>query len=80
MSSCLAGLAVTHVAVTFATAGAAGAAALYDGHHGVPLGTVTAINDIRNIGYSLAGGAAGVYVLEASAAGQLARTLPRWFS
>jgi hypothetical protein len=78
LSSCVSGAAVAYVAVMFAT-GAAGAAALYDGHHGVPLATVTALSDIRNIGYSMTGGIAGALVLAASAAGQVTRVLPRWF-
>jgi hypothetical protein len=78
LSSCVSGAAVAYVAVLFAT-GAAGAAALYDGHHGAPLATVTALSDIRNIGYSMTGGIAGALVLAASAAGQVTRVLPRWF-
>jgi hypothetical protein len=78
LSSCVSGAAVAYVAVLFAT-GAAGAAALYDGHHGAPLVTVTALSDIRNIGYSMTGGIAGALVLAASAAGQVTRVLPRWF-
>jgi hypothetical protein len=79
LSSCIAGAAVTYVAVTVATGGAAGAAALYDGHHGAALATVTTVNDIRNIGYSLSGGIAGLLVLAASGSGLVTGLLPRWF-
>lgn len=78
LSSCVSGAAVAYVAVLFATS-AAGAAALYDGHHGTPLATVSALSDIRNIGYSISGAIAGGLVLAASAAGQVTRVLPRWF-
>jgi len=80
LSSCVAGAAVIYVAVTLATGGAAGAAALYDGHHGAPLATVTTVNDIRNIGYSISGAVAGLLVLATSAAGRITGLLPRWFS
>ena len=60
--------------------GAAGAAALYNGHHGAPLAVVTTVNDIRNIGFSLSGGIAGVIVLAVAAAGAVTQLLPRWFS
>lgn len=80
LSSCIAGAAVTYVAVMGATGGAAGGAALYDGHHGASLATVTTINDIRNIGFAISGGLAGVLMLAASAAGLVTDRLPRWFS
>jgi len=79
LSSCIAGAAVTYVAVMGATGGAAGAAALYDGHHGASLATVTTVNDIRNIGFAISGGLAGVLVLAASGAGFITGRLPRWF-
>jgi Domain of unknown function (DUF4386) len=79
LSSCIAGAAVTYVAVMGATGGAAGAAALYDGHHGASLATVTTVNDIRNFGYAISGGLAGVLMLAASAAGLVTDRLPRWF-
>ncbi len=79
LSSCIAGAAVTYAAVEMATGGAAGAAALYNGHHGAALATVTTVNDIRNIGFALSGGIAGALVLAASAAGRVTGLLPRWF-
>jgi len=80
LSSCIAGAGVTYVAVMCATGGAAGAAALYDGHHGASLATVTTVNDIRNIGFSISGGLAGVLVLAASASGLVTGRFPRWFA
>lgn len=80
LSSCIAGMAVMYAAVALATGGAAGAAALYDAHHGAPLATVTTVNDIRNIGYSITGGVAGVLALAASGAGRITGLLPRWFT
>lgn len=80
LSSCVAGAAVVYAAVMLATGGAAGAAALYDGHHGAPLSTITTVNDMRNIGFSLTGGVAGVIAITASASGQITRRLPRWLA
>ncbi len=78
LSSCMTGAAVMYVTTLFAV-GAAGAGALYAGHHGVPLSTATALADVGNFGFALSGAAAGVYVLAASAAGQATGLLPRWF-
>ena len=80
LSSCISGATVVYTAVGVATGGAAGAAALYNGHHGAPLAVVTTVNDIRNIGFSLSGGIAGVIVLAVAAAGAVTQLLPRWFS
>ncbi len=78
LASCVAGGAILYVAVQMATGGAA-AAALYDGHHGAPLTTITTVDDIRSIGYSVSGGVAGALVIAASAAAGISRVLPRWF-
>jgi hypothetical protein len=80
LSSCIAATAVVYVAISGATGGAAGAAALYDGHHGASLATVTTVNDIRNIGFAISGGIAGVLMLAASLSGRLTRLFPKWFS
>jgi len=77
LASCMSGAAVAYTAVTIATGLAAGAAALYEGHHGAALTTVTTVNDIRGFGFALSGGVAGLFVLAASAAGQSSRALPR---
>jgi hypothetical protein len=78
LSSCASGAAVAFVAVTIATSFAAGAAALYDGHHGAPLATVTAVTDIRDFGYSLSAALVGTFALAISGAAQVTRILPRW--
>lgn len=78
LATCMGGAAVAYVAVQIATGAAAGAAALYNGHHGAPLATVTTVDDIRNFGFSLSGGIAGVFVLAASGAAQVTGLLPRW--
>ena len=79
LSACVTAAAVVYTAVGIATGSAAGAAALYDGHHGAPLAVVTMVNDIRNIGFALSGGIAGVLTIAIAAAGQVTRLLPRWF-
>ena len=71
--------AVLYVAVQVATGAAAGAAAVYNGHHGAPLAVVTTVNDIRNVGFSLSGGVAGLIALAVAGAGQSTKLLPRWF-
>lgn len=80
LSACIAASAVTYVAVTIATGFAAGAAAVYDGHHGAPLASVTAVNDIRNFGFVLCGAVVGMFVLSVAAAGRISGDLPRWVS
>jgi hypothetical protein len=72
--------AVVYVAVQIAACGAAGAAAVYSGHHGAPLATITTVNDIRNLGFALSGALAGLFMLAASASIQVTRLLPRWFA
>ena len=79
LSSCMTGAAIVYTAVGLATGSAAGAAALYNAHHGAPLAVVTTVNDIRNIGFTLSGGVAGVLMLAIAGAGQVTRLLPRWF-
>jgi len=80
LSSCIAASATTYVAVTIATGFAAGAAALYDGHHGAPLSAVTAVNDIRNFGFVLSGAVVGVFALSIAGAIRISGELPRWVS
>lgn len=53
LSSCIGAAGVTYTAITIATGFAAGAAALYDGHHGAPLATVTVVNDVRIFAFYL---------------------------
>ena len=78
LSSCIAAGATVYVAITVAVGFAAGAAALYDGHHGAALATVTTVNDIRNFAFFLSGGLMGVFTLAVAAAVRVTGRLPRW--
>jgi hypothetical protein len=80
LSACMAGAAVTFVAVTFATGMAAGAAALYDGHRGVSLEVVTTVNDIRIFAFYLSMGVLGFFTVAVGAAARATGILPRWLS
>ena len=66
------------VAITLAVGFAAGAAATYDGHHGAPLATVVAVNDVRNFGYFLSVAVLGLFTICVAAAVQVTGTLARW--
>jgi len=78
LSSCIAGSVVAYVAVTISTGFAAGAAALYDGHHGADLSVITTVNDIRNLGFILCAGLAGLFAVTVGLAARATGTLPRW--
>lgn len=80
LSSCISAAAVTYTAVGAATGAAAGAAAVYNGHHGASLAIVTTVNDIRNIGFAVSGGIAGLLAIAIAAAGRVTGLLPRWFA
>ena len=77
LASVVSSAAVVYTAVQI-TASCAGVAAVYDAHHGVALATVTTVNDIRNVAFSVSGGVAGVLTLAAGAAGRSTGLLPRW--
>ena len=77
LSSCIAGTTVAWVATTLAAGLAAGAAAVYDGHHGASLETVTTVNDVRNVAFILTGGLAGLFLVAVAAAGRRTRLLSR---
>jgi len=79
LSSTIGAAAIVYTAVQVA-AGAAGAAAVYNGHHGAPLAIVTTVDDIRNVAFSLSGGVAGLLTLAIAAAGRSTSLLPRWLS
>ena len=79
LSSTITASAIVFTAVEVA-AGAAGAAAVYNGHHGAPLAIVTTVDDIRNVAFSLSGGVAGLLTLAIAAAGRSTSLLPRWLS
>ena len=77
LASIVSGSAVAYVAITVAVGFAAGAAATYDGHHGAPLATVTAVNDVRNFAFFLSVGVLGAFTVAAAAAAQVTGVLPR---
>lgn len=79
LSSTVSATAIVYTAVEVA-AGAAGAAAVYNGHHGAPLAIVTTVDDIRNVAFSLSGGVAGLLTLAIAAGGRSTSLLPRWVS
>jgi hypothetical protein len=80
LAACISGTAVTYTAVTVATGFAAGAAALYNGHHGAPLATITTVNDVRNFAFFLSVGVLGVFTMAVAGAVHATRTLPRWLA
>ena len=80
LASSVAAAGTVFVAITISVGFAAGAAATYDGHHGAPLATVIAINDIRNFGYFLSVAVLGLFTLCVASAAQVTRSLPRWIS
>jgi hypothetical protein len=80
LAACIGGTAVTYTAVTVATGFAAGAAALYNGHHGAPLATITTVDDVRNFAFFLSVGVLGVFTMAVAGAVHATRTLPRWLA
>jgi len=69
---------VTYVAVTLATGMPAGAAALYDGHHGGDLATATMVADVRNFAFFLSLLVLGLQALALGIAARSDRFSPRW--
>ena len=80
LAACIGGAGTTYVAVTVAAGFSAGAAALYNGHHGAAISTITTVNDVRNFAYFLSIGVLGVFTLAVAAAIASTRTLPRWLA
>ncbi len=78
LASCAEGGLVAYVAITVVGGFAAGAAALYDGHHGAPLTVAVAVNDIRGFAFVLSGGLVTVIALGLAGAVRLTGALPRW--
>lgn len=71
--------AISYVATTFIGLAALGGA-LYDGHHGAPVTTVTALVDMHWFAIYLATAALGLFTLALAGAGHAAAALPRWTS
>jgi len=76
-SSCISASAAAWTAVNVAVGFAAGAAAIYDGHHGASVATVTTVNDVRNFAFFLSAGLSAVLALGVAASVLLTRRLPR---
>lgn len=79
LTSAIGATAVLYAAMV-STASACQAAAVYGGHHGTPLTTVSALNDVGDIAFYLAIGVLGTLIACAGAAGLASRRLPRWFA
>lgn len=78
LSSSIAASASIYVAVTIGSELANVGAALYDGHHGAPLSTVTAFDHVHWFGTFLATLVLGVFTLSVAAAVLVGGILPRW--
>lgn len=78
LSSTIAASGAIYVGVTLASAVANLGAALYDGHHGAPLSTVTALEHAHWFGVFAATVVLGVFTSSVSAAVVVSRVLPLW--
>jgi hypothetical protein len=80
LRSCITAAGAVYTAITIAVGFAAGAAALYDGHHGADVMTAVTVNDVRNFGFFLSVGVLGVFTLAVAGAVQATRILPSWLA
>ena len=78
LSSAITATATIYVAVTLAAELANVGAAIYDGHHGAPLSTVTALDHAHWFGVFAATAVLGVFTFAVAAAALVGRELPRW--
>jgi hypothetical protein len=78
LSSVIAGSGCVYVAITLATAFAVSSAALYAGHHGAPLATVSALSDAHWFAVFLATAVLGLFTLAVAVAVYVTGALPRW--
>jgi hypothetical protein len=69
---------VCYVAITLATGMPAGAAALYDGHHGGNLATAQMVTDVRNFAFFLSLLVLGLQAIALGIAARSDRFSPRW--
>ena len=69
---------VTYVAISLASGMAAGAAALYDAHHGGDLATAVMVEDIRNFAFYLSLLVLGLQAIALGIAARSDRFSPRW--
>jgi hypothetical protein len=68
----------TYVAISLATGMPAGAAALYDGHHGGDLATARMVTDVRNFAFFLSLLVLGLQAIALGIAALSDRFSPRW--
>jgi hypothetical protein len=69
---------VCYVAINLATGLPAGAAAVYDGHHGADLSTAQMVGDVRNFAFFLSLLVLGLQALALGIAARSDRFSPRW--
>lgn len=69
---------VVYVAIIVGSGFAPGAAALWGSHHGLDLGTVLAVNNIRNFAYFVVMPIMGVYTIAVGLSALSDRVLTRW--
>jgi hypothetical protein len=80
LSSVVAASGCVYVAITLATAFALSSAALYAGHHGATLATVSALGDAHWFAVFFATAVLGLFTLTVAAAVYATGALPRWVS
>ena len=78
LASLMSATAIINVGSSLIVGFPAGAAAIYDGHHGATLQTVTTMDDLRNFAFFLSITDLGVFTACAGAAILATRILPRW--
>ena len=78
LASGISATAIINVASGLIVGFPAGAAAIYDGHHGASVQMVTMVNDIRNFGFFLSVADLGIFTACVGGAILATRALPRW--
>ena len=80
LSSAIAASGSVYVAVSLASYLPALGAALYDGHHGAPLATVTMLDHLHWFGAFIATAVLGAFTLATAAAIRVSGALPAWLA
>jgi hypothetical protein len=78
LASAISATAVINVASGVIVGFPAGAAAIYDGHHGASVELVTMVNDLRNFAFFLSVAVLGIFTACVGGAILATRALPRW--
>ena len=78
LASAISATAVINAGTSLIVGFPAGAAAIYDGHHGAPVEMVAIMNDLRNFAFFLSVAVLGVFTASVGAAILATRELPRW--